>query len=82
MSLEEKVISIISKNVEKKKTVSLSQDLVADLGADSLAIIMIIQALEDEFNISIEDEDFKKIKTVGEIVEKLRIRYPSIDAVK
>lgn len=79
VSLEEKVISIISKNVEKKQPVALSHDLVADLGADSLAVIMIIQALEDEFDISIEDEDFRKIRTVGEIVEKLRAGYPAIE---
>lgn len=84
MSLEEKVVSIISRNIEKKKkdAVSLSSDLVSDLGADSLAVIMIIQALEDEFGISIDDEDFKKIKTVRDIVENLKIRYPALLEMK
>ncbi len=80
MSLEEKVVFIISRNIEKKKkdAVSLSSDLVVDLGADSLAVIMIIQALEDEFGISIDDEDFKKIRTVRDIVDNLKIRYPAL----
>ncbi|MBP7634058.1 acyl carrier protein [Candidatus Ozemobacteraceae bacterium] len=84
MSLEEKVVSIISRNIEKKKkdAVSLSSDLVSDLGADSLAVIMIIQALEDEFGISIDDEDFKKIKTVRDIVENLKTRYPALLEMK
>jgi len=80
MSLEEQVVSIISRNIEKKKkdAVTLSSDLVSDLGADSLAVIMIIQALEDEFDISIDDEDFKKIRTVRDIVENLKTRYPAL----
>ncbi len=80
MSIEDRVVSIIARNIEKKKkdAVTLSSDLAADLGADSLAVLMIIQALEDEFGISIDDEDFKKIGTVRDIVDNLKTRYPAI----
>lgn len=80
MSIEDRVVSIIARNIEKKKknAVTLSSDLAADLGADSLAVLMIIQALEDEFGISIDDEDFKKIGTVRDIVDNLKTRYPAL----
>ena len=78
MSLEEKVISVISRNIEKKLTVTLEKEMIADLGVDSVSMLMITYAMEDEFGIAIDDEDFKDIVTVGDIVSKLRLRYPSI----
>ncbi|MHB1323064.1 MAG: acyl carrier protein [Coriobacteriia bacterium] len=40
-----------------------------DLGADSLDIVELVMALEDQFGISIPDEDAESIKTVGDAVE-------------
>ncbi len=82
MSLEEKVISIISKNIEKKLTVSLEKELISDLGVDSVSMLMITYAMEDEFGITIDDEDFKDIVTVKDIVAKLRLRYPAVESSK
>ena len=54
--------------VEKEK-VTLEADLVADLGADSLYAVELIMAIEDEFDITIDDEVAQSFKTVGQIVE-------------
>ncbi|HCW51770.1 MAG TPA: acyl carrier protein [Clostridiales bacterium] len=42
---------------------------IDDLGADSLDIVELIMALEEEFDLEIPDEDAEKISTVGEAVE-------------
>jgi len=49
----------------------MDADLVADLGADSLDAVELIMAIEDEFDITIEDEVAQSFKTVGQIVEFL-----------
>ncbi len=41
---------------------------VDDLGADSLDIVELVMALEEQFGISIPDEEAEKIKTVGDAV--------------
>jgi len=46
-------------------------DLVEDLDADSLDLVDLIMAVEDEFGVSIADEDVEKIKTVGDIFKHL-----------
>jgi len=43
--------------------------IVDDLGADSLDVVEIVMALEEEFEIEIPDEDAEKIKTVQQIVD-------------
>jgi len=42
-----------------------------DLGADSLDLIELIMAFEEEFDVEIPDQDAEKMKTVGEIVTYL-----------
>jgi len=54
--------------VEKEK-VTLEADLVTDLGADSLDAVELIMAIEDEFDLTIDDEVAQSFKTVGQIVE-------------
>lgn len=48
--------------------VSLETKFVEDLGADSLDLVELIMALEEEFGVSISDEEAEKITTVGETV--------------
>ncbi|MEA1939513.1 MAG: acyl carrier protein [Candidatus Caldatribacteriota bacterium] len=45
---------------------------VDDLGADSLDIVELIMAFEEEFDIEIPDEDAEKIKTVGDTLNYLK----------
>ncbi|MDR2606537.1 MAG: acyl carrier protein [Oscillospiraceae bacterium] len=48
--------------------VTETADVKEDLGADSLAVVELIMAIEDAFGISIDEEKMKEIQTVGDIV--------------
>lgn len=52
--------------------IKIESSFVDDLGADSLDIVELIMALEEEFDIEIPDEDAEKISIVGDIVEYIR----------
>ena len=69
-SIEERLIEIIIKQfVEGNKPVTLESSFVNDLGADSLDVVELVMELEDEFDVSIPDEDAEKIQTVGDAVK-------------
>jgi acyl carrier protein len=69
-SLEERLKEILIKQFgEGEKTVTLETSFVNDLGADSLDIVELVMELEDEFDVSIPDEDAEKIQTVGDAVK-------------
>jgi len=55
-------------NVEEDE-VTLEASFIDDLGADSLDIVELVMALEEQFGISIPDEEAENIKTVGDAVE-------------
>lgn len=78
MTLEERVIKIISENMEGKANFDANTDLRNDLGLDSFAMVIIVNALEDEFNISIEDQHYKEIKNVKDIVKALETYCPEL----
>ncbi|MBQ8894116.1 MAG: acyl carrier protein [Clostridia bacterium] len=40
-----------------------------DLGADSLDMVEVIMAIEDEFDVQIKDEDLETLKSVGDLIE-------------
>ena len=65
----EKVKAVIVEqlNVEEDDVVE-DAAFIDDLGADSLDIVELVMALEEEFGISIPDEDAENIKTVGDAV--------------
>ena len=48
--------------------VTLEANIVEDLEADSLSVMQIIMELEEEFGLTVEDEDVNSLRTVGEIV--------------
>ncbi len=56
--------------VESEK-VTVNASFINDLGADSLDIVELVMAMEEEFDIEIPDEDAEKIKTVGDAVNYL-----------
>ena len=62
-----KVVIVEQLNVEEDDVVEDSA-FVDDLGADSLDIVELVMALEEEFGVSIPDEDAEGIKTVGDAV--------------
>lgn len=72
MQLEEKVISIIKENLEEpKEEITPQTDLRKDVEIDSFGTLMIINALEDEFSITLNESEFKDINTVSDIVKRV-----------
>ena len=53
-------------------TVQMDSLFVDDLNADSLDMVELVMAMEQEFNISIPDEEAERIKTVGDAVEFIK----------
>lgn len=71
--MEEKIIALICEKLNKKKEdVKSTSRLVEDLGADSLDFVELVMAFEDEFNVTLPDEDVGKLKTIGDIVEYIK----------
>jgi acyl carrier protein len=58
-------------NVEEVD-VTEEASFIDDLGADSLDIVELVMALEEQFSISIPDEEAESIKTVGDAVEYIK----------
>lgn len=54
--------------------VSLEKNLMDDLGADSLDMVDLVMAFEDQFGVKISDQDLSKIKTVKDVVEAIKQR--------
>ena len=75
MELEQKVVDLIRSNIEKKYAVTPESDLRQDLEVDSFGTIMIVNALEDEFGITVEEADIKGLVTVSDIVQLLKTKY-------
>ena len=69
MSTFEKVRDIVVEQLGvEADEVALESTFIDDLGADSLDIVELIMAFEEEFNIEIPDEAAEKIKTVQDVV--------------
>jgi len=70
MSVEEKIKKIICEQLEvSEEDVVPEASFVDDLGADSLDQVELIMAMEEEFDISISDEEAEKITTVRDAIE-------------
>lgn len=54
--------------------VTAEASFVDDLGADSLDIVELVMAFEEEFDLEIPDEDAEKIQTVGNAVDYIKQR--------
>ena len=69
----EKVKEIIVEQLGvAEDTVTQEASFIDDLGADSLDIVELIMALEEEFDIEIPDSDAEKVVTVGDVVEYIK----------
>ncbi len=70
---EDRVKEIIAKELEvEAKQLTPDAKFIEDLGADSLDIVELVMALEEEFGIDIPDEDADKLKTVGDAMSYLK----------
>jgi acyl carrier protein len=73
MQLEERVTNIIVShlNVSQEEVIP-EASFVDDLGADSLDIVELVMAMEEEFDVEIPDEDAEKIQTIGDAIAYLK----------
>lgn len=70
--MKDKVVDIISNQLGiDKGDVTPEASVVDDLGADSLDVVELIMALEEEFNLEIPDEEAEKIKSVQDIINHM-----------
>lgn len=69
MSVEEKVLQIVSDQLQvPSEEVNKDSLFVEDLRADSLDIVEMVMEFEDAFDVTIPDDDYDKIKTVGDAI--------------
>ena len=71
--MDDKIKKIIEEQlgVEGEK-IKEEASFIDDLGADSLDIVELVMAMEEEYDIEIPDEDAEKLKTVGDVVNYLK----------
>jgi len=69
--IEDSVLDVLRNVSRRPIEPSLSSDLVADLGFDSLQILEVIAELEDRFDISIPLNDVPSTRTVAQVVAQV-----------
>lgn len=69
-TVEAKVIKIVAEKLNiEEKNISAASRFQEDLGADSLDIVELLMEIEEEFGVSISDEESERLKTVGDAVK-------------
>ena len=72
----EKIKALIAEELGvDKDTITEDTSIIDDLGADSLDVVELIMALEDEFDVKVDDNEAQQLKTVGDIlsyIEKVK----------
>jgi acyl carrier protein len=75
MSIEEKVIEIISQKLNlSKDQIKPEASFVDDLGADSLDLVELVMAMEEAFGMEVPDEEAEKLRTVKDVIEYIKAK--------
>ena len=75
MDIEEKVNAIVAEKLGVDKAeVTPDAVFIDDLGADSLDLVELIMAMEEEFGFEIADEEAEKLRTVGDVTKFIKAR--------
>ena len=75
MAIEDKVMDIVSEQLSvPREDVAREKSFVEDLKADSLDVVELVMRFEDTFGVTIPDEDYEKIRTVGDAIEYIEQR--------
>ena len=76
MNLENKIIHLIKDNLEDKtKEVTPESHLVNDLDIDSFAKVMLLNDIQDEFDLKINEEELNNVLLVKDIITKISNVY-------
>lgn len=71
--MEEQVISIVSEQLSvSKDEITRNSNFIDDLHADSLDLVELGMKFEEEFGVSIPDEDYEKLRTVGDAIDYIQ----------
>lgn len=77
MAVFERVRDVVAEELNvSEEQITPEARFVDDLGADSLDVVELVMRLEDEFDISIPDEDAEKIRTVSDAVKYIEGTTP------
>ena len=77
-NVERKVREIVAEQLGiSEDEITRDSSFLNDLGADSLDIVELLMALEEEFSVEIPDEDAEKMATVGDVVEYIDAKTAS-----
>lgn len=69
----DKIKEIVARELMVEESdITLETDILNDLGADSLTVVDLAMALEDEFEVELPDEELENIRTVGDIVNYIK----------
>lgn len=68
--MEDQVAEIVSEYLDvPREEITRESRFIEDLKADSLDLVEVVMEFEDKFGVSIPDEDYEKIKSVGDAVD-------------
>jgi acyl carrier protein len=74
-SIEDKVKDIIVEQLGvNPEQVTPQASFIEDLGADSLDIVELVMAFEEEFGVEVPDEDAEKLQNVGDVISYIKER--------
>ncbi len=73
-TLEQRVAEIVTREIHRRPAgpVTCATNLVQDLGVDSLDVLGLVVALEEEYSITLFDEDLDRCTTVGDLAALVR----------
>ena len=75
MDVFEKVKEITAEQLDiDESTITMESSFINDLEADSLALVQLMMALEEEFDVEIPDEEADEISTVGDAVNYINTK--------
>jgi len=75
MGVDDRMAALIVEQLGvSKDAISPQASFVDDLGADSLDIVELVMAMEEEFDVEIPDEDVERMQTIGDVIDYLKER--------
>ncbi len=68
--IHDRIIEIVAEKMDKpKEEITPEKSIVNDLGADSLDVVELVMDIEDEFDLSVPEEEAQKLQTVGDAIK-------------